>query len=381
MQQGLEIVGVVALALALIGSGYLVFAGLRIRAFARRAKPAPSTERPAVTLLKPLHGEEPGLEAALETLFAQDYAGAVQVVFGVQDPADPALAIARRLRERHADREVTIVVDAREHGANRKISNVINMTAQARHGVLILADSDIAVPRDYLARIADALDQPDVGVVSCPYFGTAQAGFWSRLAAMGINYQFLPSVVVGVSLGLAKPCMGSTIALRREVLEGIGGFERFADLLADDYEIGAAVRAAGYRSVVPALLVGHGCAESSLRELVAHELRWASTVRLIDPAGFFGSAITHAVAFALLGNLLLPYAPWAFAILVVALTCRLWMVRQVEKMAGLTSRGWWLIPARDILSFTVFVGSFFVRRVEWRGTRFHVDERGGLSRI
>jgi len=198
---------------------------------------------------------------------------------------------------------------------------------------------------------------------------------------MGISFQFLPSVVVGVSLGLARPCMGSTIALRRDVLERIGGFERFADLLADDYEIGAAVRAAGYQSVAPPLLVGHGCAESSLRELVVHELRWASTVRRIDPTGFFGSGITHAVTFALLGNLLTPYAPGAFAILVVALTCRLWMVRQVEKMAGLTSRGWWLIPARDILSFAVFVGSFLVRKVEWRGTRFRVDGRGGLSRI
>jgi ceramide glucosyltransferase len=379
VDQPLHIFGAGLLLLAVLGSAYLLLAGWMVRAF-RPAAISPDAAQPAATLLKPLHGDEPGLEAALETLFAQDYAGPIQVIFGVQDPADPARAVAERLRERHPRHDVTVVIDARQHGANRKVSNLINMAAQARHEVLVLADSDIAVRPDYLRRVTAALDGPKVGVVTCPYYGVGRAGFWSRLAAMGLSYQFLPSVALGVAIGMATPCMGSTIALRREALRRIGGFEAFADLLADDYEIGAAVRAAGLKSVVAPVLVAHGCAESSLGALFAHELRWAATVRRIDPAGFFGSAITHALVFALIGALLSP-GLGGISVLALTFAARLWVMRRVEKVAGLTSGEWWLIPVRDILSFAVFVGAFFTRVVEWRGSRFRVDEQGGMSSL
>jgi ceramide glucosyltransferase len=234
---------------------------------------------------------------------------------------------------------------------------------------------------DYLRGVVAALSEPGVGVVTCPYYGEARAGIWSRLAAMGLSYQFLPSVAVGVTLGLATPCMGSTIALRRETLQRIGGFEAFADLLADDYAIGAAVRALGLRSVVAPVLVAHGSAETSLGELVRHELRWALTVRAVDPAGYFGSGVTHAIPLALLGVLFTAGAPSALAVLAIALICRLWTMRQVDKVAGIAHGGWPLAPARDILSFAIFAGSFFVRAVEWRGTRFRVDPQGALERI
>ncbi|MDB5447312.1 MAG: hypothetical protein JWQ97_2629 [Phenylobacterium sp.] len=382
MDQPLEITGALFLVLALAGSAYLVFAGLSTRAFLRggpvERRPAPA---PAVTLLKPLHGDEPGLEAALASFLRQDYPGETQVVLGLQAADDPARRVAERLREAHPHRDVCLVVDPRSHGANRKISNLINMAARARHDVLVLSDSDIAVPADYLSRVVQSLEGKGVGVVSCPYYGEARAGLWSRLAAMGLTYQFLPSVVVGVSLGLAQPCMGSTIALRREVLQKIGGFETFADQLADDYALGAAVRAAGYKSLAPPVLVAHGCADASLRQLMAHELRWARTVRGVDPAGFFGSAITHAVVLALIGVGLTGAAPPALAVLAIAVACRLWMIRQVKLVTPSANDAWWLFPARDILSFAVFAGSFFVRVVDWRGARFRVDPRGGLSGI
>jgi ceramide glucosyltransferase len=198
---------------------------------------------------------------------------------------------------------------------------------------------------------------------------------------MDLSYRFLPSVAVGVSLGLATPCMGSTIALRRDVLREIGGFEAFADLLADDYAVGEAARRAGYRSVVAPVLVAHGCAEQSLGELVAHELRWARTIRGVDPAGYAGSLVTHAAPLALLGGVLLQGAPAALAVLGAALVARLWLLRQVEKVAEPVAGAWWLLPARDMLSLIVFVSSFFVRVVHWRGTRFRVDARGGLSGV
>ncbi|MDB5427784.1 MAG: hopanoid biosynthesis associated glycosyl transferase protein HpnI [Phenylobacterium sp.] len=367
--------------LALAGSAYQLLAARQVRALLVQPRARRKTAAPAVTILKPLHGAEPGLDVALQSFLAQDYPGTVQVVFGVQDPADPAQLVVGSLRRAHPRRDVALVVDATPHGANRKISNVINMMRRAKHDIILLADSDIVVRPDYLREVVAALETPGVGVVTCPYRGQAVRGIWSRLAAMGLTYQFLPSVAVGVGLGLAQPCMGSTIALRREVLTRIGGFEAFADLLADDYAIGAAVRGTGLRSLVAPVLVAHNCTEHGLAELARHELRWARTIRGVDPAGFFGSGVTYAVPLALLGLFLTGASLVSLAVLAFALICRLWLMREVDRIAGVDGRGRWLTPLRDVLSFTIFLGSFFVRAVDWRGTQFRVDAQGALRRI
>lgn len=380
MDQPLQIVGVLFVALALIGCAYLVFAGLKTPAFFRAARAVePLTPPAGVSVLKPLHGDEPGLEAALATFFTQNYAGEMQIILGLQAHGDPARAVAERLCAAHPECDVCVVVDPRSHGANRKVSNLVNMAALATCPILILSDSDIAVPPDHLSRVVQALEGDAIGAVTCPYYGAATGSLWSRLAAMGLTYQFLPSVVVGLSLRLAQPCMGSTIAIRREVLEQIGGFEAFADRLADDYAIGEAVRAAGYRTLVVPVLVAHGCAENSLRQLLAHELRWARTVRGVDGPGFLGSAITHAFVLALLGFILTRGGALGLVGLATATACRIWMMRRVAQVTSPANEPWWLFPLRDILSFVVFVSSFFVSVVDWRGARIRVDQHGDLS--
>jgi ceramide glucosyltransferase len=379
--QLLQIAGGVFLALALAGCGYMLLAGWLLRArFGAAIAALPAAAAPGVDVLKPLHGDEPGLEAALETLFVQDYRGPVRVILGLQDPADPAAAVARRLQAAHPDRDIVVVVDPRQHGSNRKVSNLINMAAAARHELILLADSDIVVGPDYLRRVLAPLAGRQVGAVTCAYHGVAQGGgLWPRLAAMGLSYQFLPSVVVGTTLRLAQPCMGSTIAMRREVLEEVGGLQAFADRLADDYAVGAAVRAAGYRCEVSPVLVGHLCAEASLGELLAHELRWARTIRGVDPLGFAGSVVTYPVPVALLGLVLLQGAAAAWGVLALALAARLWLIRRVEKAAQPIPGSWRLLVLRDMLSLFVFARSYFVRVVRWRGARFRVDARGDLS--
>lgn len=381
MAQLLQIAGGAFLALALAGCGYMLAAGWLMRARLGAGNTAPpAAAAPGVDVLKPLHGDEPGLEAALETLFVQDYRGPVRVILGLQDPADPALAVARRLQRAHPDRDVVVVVDPRQHGSNRKVSNLINMAAAARHELVLLADSDIVVPPDYLRRVLAPLAEREVGAVTCAYYGVAQGGgLWPRLAAMGLSCQFLPSVVVGAALGLAHPCMGSTIAMRRQVLEEVGGLQAFADRLADDYAIGEAVRAAGYRCDVSPVLVGHLCAETSLAALLAHELRWARTVRGVDPLGFAGSVVTYPVPLALAGLVLLPGAAAAWGVLALALASRLWLIRRVEKATEPIPGSWRLLVLRDMVSLFVFARSYFVRVVRWRGARFRVDARGDLS--
>jgi ceramide glucosyltransferase len=276
------------LLLLLSGAGALYMLGVAMvlhRYFARVA-PAPVRSE-AVTLLKPLYGAEPKLTANLATFLVQDHAGPVQLLCGVQRPDDPAIAAIESLRAAYPDADITLVRDPTFHGASGKISNLVNMDAHARHGIVILSDSDIAVAPDYLARILAALDRPGVGAVTCLYHGRGDAGFWSRVAAAGLSWQFLPGALFGVALRLAKPCMGSTIAMRRETLDAIGGFARFADVLADDHAIGAAVEALGLQVAVPPMLVTHASAEQGLGELWRHELRWGATVRgLVPPATY-----------------------------------------------------------------------------------------------
>ena len=267
------------------------------------------------------------------------------------------------------------VVDATRHGANAKVSNLANLAARARHPVLVLSDSDMVVAPDYLARLLAALDQPGIGAVTCLYRGRGDAGLWSRLGAMGLSYQFLPGAAFAVAHGLAKPCMGSTIALRRETLTAIGGFDAIADALADDHALGAAVRTLGVAVAVPPLLLVHASAEPSFAALWRHELRWGATVRDLGPAAYAGSVATFPLPFALLGLLLAPGLATA-VVLAVALLARLAIVRAVDRIAGEKTGPAWLLPLRDMLGLTVFLASLVARSVDWRGQRLKMVDRG-----
>jgi ceramide glucosyltransferase len=356
---------------AIVGSVYALFAIWAAHAFLRPRRPTPPASYPPITILKPLHGAEPDLCANLATFCRQDYPAAVQVVFGVADRADPAAAAVRSVVAEFPDRDLELVISPRRHGANAKVSNLINMQSEARHELLIISDSDIGVSPDYLATVAASLGQPGVGLVTCLYRGAPGTGIWSRLTAAGIDYHFLPNVLVGLKVGLATPCFGSTIALTKATLAQLGGLQSVADQLADDYALGMAVRRAGLKVAIPPFIVGHMCAERSLHELLLHEIRWARTIRAMDSSGFAGLAVTHAVPLALLGVILGGLTPAAF-ILAVALACRFALQAELRRLFQLHNGIFWLGPIRDILSFVVFVASFLGRRVEWRGQRYGV---------
>lgn len=348
----------------------LVFAGVAYQLggawlLARLREPAAPCTHPAVTVLKPLHGAEPCLAANLRSVARQDYAGAVQIVCGVADAGDPALPAARAIG-------ATIVVDRTQHGSNAKVSNLINMMRAAQHDVIVVSDSDMDVPPDWLARVVAALEAPGVGAVTCLYHGRGDAGVWSRLAAQGISTSFLPSVLVGLALGLAKPCMGSTIALTRATLDRIGGFAAVRDVLADDHAIGAAVRALGLTVAVPRFTIAHGCSETSLAAVVAHELRWAATIRRLDPAGYVGSGLVNPLPFALIAT---AAAPMLWPLVPAALAARCAVVFAGDGRGG----AYWMVPLRDLLTFGVFLGSFLVQSVDWRGARLGIARDGRIK--
>jgi ceramide glucosyltransferase len=363
---------------AVFGVGYTVLAGALIGRFFARPVSEPTTF-PPVTIVKPLHGNEWALLANLSSFCRQDYPGPVQFLFGVHDPADPALQTVDELRRLFPEADITVVADARLHGPNRKISNILNMLPQARHDVLVFADSDVGVGTDYLRNVIGELQKPGVGLVTCAYRGQPDPGFWPRLSAKATNYQFLPGVVTGLALGLARPCFGQTIVMRRDTLDKIGGFTPFVRHLAEDHAIGEAVRLIGEKVVIPPFTVSHACVESSAAQLIAHELRWSRTIRRIDPLGHLGSALVHPFAFALLAALFSAGAVWAWLLALAAVCARLTLKLLSDRALKQAHRDLWLLPLWDIVSFAIFVASFWSSRVIWRGFSFKVDGDGLLS--
>jgi len=373
-----HILGWIFTGLGFAGAVYaLLAAWLAVRFVARDERPVENL--PALSILKPLHGAELALAQNLNSFFLQNYPAPCQLVFGVQSPGDPAIAVVESLCRRHPAVDAVLVVDKNRHGNNPKISNLINMQAAARHDVLVLSDCDIAVEPGYLRRVAGALAPADVGAVTCVYTGWPAAGLASCLSAMGVSYHFLPNVIVGLGLKLTAPCFGSTIAIKGPVLREIGGLAAFAGQLADDNEIGRAVRKKGYKVVIPPFAVRHAATETGWRAWFSHELRWMRTIRTVDPAGHAGSIVTHAFPLGLLGLMMAGIGPVTIAAVATTILARLVLKWRIDSAFRGPAGPYWLLPVRDVLSFGVFLISLFGGAVVWQNERLRVDGDGALS--
>ena len=369
--------GWIVLAMAVCGAVYALGATLALWRFTR--KPAPTLAgAPSVTVLKPVLGDEPGLYENLKSFCAQDYPGPVQLIIGAQDPADAALAVAERVRREHPCVDMAIVSDGTPHGTNRKIANLINMSAQAVGEIVVISDSDVRLAPNGLTRIVAALQQPGVGLIHCLYRGVPVGNLWSDLAAMDNQIRFAPSVVIGEALG-ANPCLGPTMALRAEVLQKLGGFQFLADQLADDFVLGIGVRGQGLSIASPALIIDHLFPEKTAREMLVHELRWARTIRLVQPAGYGGSVITHFLVLALIGAALTGFALLPLQILLGLLVLRMIQCVVLVRLMKADGGKLWLAPLRDLLSFGVFLAAYTGNRIEWRGNRLRVGSDGAMA--
>jgi len=368
------IIGKLLILASFAGSALLAWAVVLMGRVGRRDS---ATAAPvSVSLVKPLHGAEPGLKENLASFLRQYWRAEVQMVCGVKRAGDPAAAIVAELRAAHPELSIDLATAAPDLGANAKISNLANIAKLARHDILIQSDSDIAVTPDYLARIVGALTRPGVGAVTCLYRGQGGDSLWSRLVALGIDLHFLPSALIGLASGLGHPCMGSTIALRRGTLARIGGFEAFADVLADDHAIGAAVRKLGLTVAVPDLLVTHHCAERSFAELWRHEQRWNATIIGIDPGGYAGSVILHPLPLAVIAGTVAGFSVLTCSAVALAIAARIGLALRLGHRSIATLM---LVPLRDLVSFALFVTSWFARSVDWRGAQLSLESRGRVS--
>jgi ceramide glucosyltransferase len=365
---------------ALLAGASLVYIGgaiVALRAWARREVPE-ARESPPATILKPLCGPEPELYENLRSFCDQDYPQ-FQVIFGARDPDDPALTVARRLVREFPERDLRVVADERLIGSNRKVSNLANMMPGACHDLLVIADSDIRVGPDYLRRMLAPLLDPGVGLVTCLYRAHADRSPWSRIGAMAINEGFLPSVLVARALGSNAFGFGSTLAVRREHLEQIGGFASLAGHLADDYRLGELTRRRGLRTVLSPYLVETRVHEPDAAALWHHELRWARTIRAVRPWGHLFSVVTYALPMSLLAVALADGAPWALALPFLALGGRVMLHYAAGASLRLKEpRNPWLVPFRDLQSFAVWAASFLGRRVRWRRGDFSVASDGRM---
>jgi ceramide glucosyltransferase len=354
-----------------------------ITAFATRkpASPAPCNgdRLPPVTILKPLYGAEPETYECLRSFCEQTYRQ-YQVVFGVCDPQDPAVAVVHRLQREFPGLDLMLTTDRKEHGSNRKVNNLINMMAVARHNYLVVSDSDVKVDRDYLAKLIPPLLDSGVGIVTCGYRGVPRPGIWSLLGAMYINEWFMPSVRVAALMGYRSFAFGATIGIRRDTLAKIGGFSSVANQLADDYRLGELTRQLGLRTVLSEMQVDTLVEDCTAADLVSHELRWRRTIRNLSPYGYLFSIVTLGLPVTALQLLFTQGAAPAAAIFSMTAVSSA-LIHFNARRAGTPASVLLLVPFRDLLHFGLWIWSFATRRVQWGEDHYEVSRDGAVQPI
>lgn len=355
---------------AVAGVAYLAVALVRVRAFARQLRTPENAagDCPPITILKPLRGSEPHLEANLATFFEQDYPS-YQIVLSVTSADDPALAAARRIVAcyPHVDAEI-VVAPAVQGIANPKIANALNAVARAKYGIVAMVDADMRVDRRYLAAIAAAFSDDQVGAVTCLYGGVPDRNAVSALSAMFVNDHFIPSVLVAGAVEPLRYTFGSTMAFRRDVLERAGGLAELGRTIADDHRLGALMAEAGMRVVLAPYVVANVQGSPSLGALWQREVRWSRTTRSVRPLGSTLAVVTYALPLALGAWLLRPRSVARAMLLGAAAVLRMALHDTARSAFAPEARpAPHLIPARDLLALAVWAVGRTGRSARWKG--------------
>ncbi len=396
---------------------YFLFAIIAARAFlsARRAPLAPFA--PGVSILKSLKGLDPGMLDAFRSHCRQIYDGEFEILFGVSALDDPAIPAVQQLQSEFPNAAIRVIECPARLGTNGKVSTLAQLAPHSRYEFLLINDSDITVSPHYLERVmahfaqlkgtgfspyvrqfenegalapeaypplsASATGrQPVVGLVTALYRGRMHGTLGSRLESLGIATDFMPSVLVARMIeGGLRYGLGSTLAVSREALQKIGGFEALVDHLADDYELGERIYKAGYRVALSVEVVETSVPAYTWRDFCDHQLRWLRTVRDARPGGYAGLLLTHGFTLALVNVIasgLSPVSLWILALsfflrLSLGMTVGAEVVGDHQVLANL-----WLLPLRDIVATGLWIAGFAGNTVVWRGERFTV-KRGKLS--
>ncbi len=353
------------------------------RFFSSESAPPSEGPRAGISVLKPLKGSDVGLYDNLAALCRQQY-GSFQILCGVADEGDPATAVVRRLQRDFPEVDLELIVDHRLYGANHKVSNLMNMYQRAKHDVIVIADSDIRVGPEYLANLDRAVSEPGVGLATCPYRAINCGPLPTLVEALSINTDFMPLVMLARMVETSTYAFGATIAIRRQILEEIGGFTTLVNSLADDYQLGYRVAAKGYRLALIDEVVDTVLAIPNWRQLLDHQLRWARTYRICRPGGYFTSIVTHGTLWALINVLYNSFSPTACVASASVLALRYASAMTIGWRHLKAETSWpamLAVPIKDLFFDVLWVLAFAGDTVVWGGNRFRVDRNGEMTEI
>ncbi len=331
---------------------------------------------PPVSILKPLRGTDPEMYESFRSYCLQDYSE-YEIIFGVSDANDPSVALVQQLIAEFPERKIQLMVCPEILGTNVKVSNLLQMARVAGYDHLLVSDSDIRVPRDYLRRVLAPFDDASVGMVTCLYRGVASHTLGSRLESIGTSTDFCPAVLAARQLQGVRFGLGSTLAFSRKALNAAGGFQPLLDYLADDYELGARIAQAGFEVRVSDVVVDHFQPGYTMREFLDHQLRWARAIRDSRRWGYAGLIVTFPLVWAAFAVLFSDGAPWSWILLAAMALMRsavAWVGAKRILQDPQLARDFWLIPLRDALALAIWAASFAGHKILWRGIEFELKD-------
>ncbi len=377
--------------LTVAGVGYFIAAMIAARVFVSSRRARLAAFAPGVSILKSLKGLDPGMLDAFRSHCRQNYAGEFEMLFGISSPEEPAAETVKQLQREFPDRAIHLIACPERLGTNGKVSTLAQMVPHAKYDFLLINDSDITVSPRYLERVMSAFSDPvlrkqnahPVGLVTALYRGRAHGTLPSRFEVLGIATDFQAGVLLSKMIEEMRYGLGSTLAVRREALERIGGYETLVDHLADDYELGARVAGAGYRVALTAEVVETNIPAYGWRGFADHQLRWLRTVRDARPWGYAGLIFTHGLAWALVNVLASGLSPLSLWLLGLSFFLRLSLAMTVgAEVLGdrQVLPDLWLLPLRDVTAMGLWVAGFAGDTIVWRGERFTVKD-GKLNQV
>ncbi|MGB2636381.1 MAG: bacteriohopanetetrol glucosamine biosynthesis glycosyltransferase HpnI [Candidatus Acidiferrum sp.] len=373
----------IVLLLAIAPLAYYVMAiAAATRFFTKERKKTLADFRPSVSILKPVRGVDFATYENFRSFCLQDYEN-YEILFCVNEMTDPAVPVIQQLIAEFPQRRIRVLSGAPQLGTNRKVNNLALLAKEAQHDFLVQSDGDVRVGPNYLREVLAPFADPSVGVVSCFYRAIAQPNLPAELEAVGTASDFFAGALVADWMEGVTFALGASVATSKSWLGKIGGYEGFADYLADDYEIGNRVHKAGGKVLLSREAVWTMYPAERFQDFWQHQLRWARTVRLVRPASFFGLIVTHGLPWVVAAALVAPNGWIAGTYLGAYLVLRLtlaWMVGVWGIGDDVVRRKLWLVPLRDAIHFMVWLASFGSNRVQWGGDEYAIN-RGKMKKI
>jgi len=365
------------LVLAALAAGAIAYCLLvlaAVRSYLRQERPALTHHAP-ISVLRPLAGADEGLEDNLRSYFRQDYPQ-FEILAAVRAPDDPARRVFEKVRAEFPQVPSKLIVTGEPPYPNAKVFSLATMLAQARYELIVMADSDTRAPQGILRSLAAEFQDPKLGVATCLYRAVPGPSFWSRLEALGMNTDFLAGLLAARLIEGVRFAVGPTIAARRQVLEQLGGWDRFKHYLAEDFVLGRLAAEAGWQVILSRNLIEHHIGSQPLAANLLHRLRWMRSTRRSRPSGYIGQIFTYPLPLALI---LLTAAPYCWPLALAAVAARAlaaWTTAALVLKDPLTARFWYLLPLEDVLSFVLWIAGFFGNTITWRGRRYYLHRDG-----